>query len=86
MPKAVVDAGPSLDSEFLWFNQVADAPIADYKRTWFRSQRFRRAISAAIQRADMVRLAYHGYARAAAGPVSQSNHVWVNSRVQPHIV
>ena len=24
MPKAVVDAGPSLDSEFLWFNQVAD--------------------------------------------------------------
>lgn len=84
MPKAVVDAGPSLDSEFLWFNQVADAPIADFKRTWFRSQRFRRAISAAIQRRDMVRLAYHGYGRAAAGPVSESNHVWVNSRLQPH--
>lgn len=84
MPKAVVDAGPSLDSEFVWFNQVADAPIADYKRTWFRSQPFRRAISAAIQRSDMVRLAYRGYARAAGGPVSQSNHVWINSRVQPH--
>jgi peptide/nickel transport system substrate-binding protein len=83
MPKAVVDAGPSLDAEFVWFNQVADAPIADYKRRWFQSQNFRRAISAAIQRADMVRLAYHGYARAAAGPVSASNHVWVNSRVQP---
>ena len=26
---------------------------------------------------------YHGYARAAAGPVSPSNHVWLNSRVQP---
>ena len=84
MPKAVVDAGPSLDSEFMWFNQVSDAPIPDYKRKWFQSQKFRRAISAASQRADMVRLAYHGYARAAAGPVSPSNHVWINSRVQPH--
>lgn len=84
MPKAVVDAGPSLDSEFMWFNQSAHAPIADYKRKWFQSQKFRRAISAAIQRADMVRLAYYGYARAAAGPVSPSNHVWVNSRVRPH--
>jgi len=83
MPKAVVDAGPSLDSEFLWFNQVAAAPIPEYKRAWFQSQRFRRAISAAIQRADMVRLVYHGYARPAAGPVSPSNHVWLNSRVQP---
>ena len=83
MPKAVVDAGPSLDSEFLWFNQVATAPIPEYKRAWFQSQHFRRAISAATQRADMVRLVYHGYARAAAGPVSPSNHVWLNSRVQP---
>ncbi len=83
MPKAVVDAGPSLDSEFLWFNQVATAPIPEYKRAWFQSQRFRRAISAATRRADMVRLVYHGYARAAAGPVSPSNHVWLNSHVQP---
>jgi peptide/nickel transport system substrate-binding protein len=82
-PKAIVDVGPSLDSEFLWFNQVTDAPIEGYKRTWFQSQRFRRAISAAIQRDDMVRLAYRGYAQPAAGPVSRSNHVWVNSRVQP---
>jgi peptide/nickel transport system substrate-binding protein len=83
LPDAVVDAGPSLDSEFVWFNQAADAPIANYKRLWFQSQNFRRAVSAAIQRADMVRLAYRGYARPAAGPVSASNRLWVNSRLQP---
>ncbi|HUS07114.1 MAG TPA: ABC transporter substrate-binding protein [Bryobacteraceae bacterium] len=84
MPTSVVDAGPSLDSEFLWFNQAASAPIEEYKRAWFQSQRFRRAISAAIQRSDMVRLVYRGYGRPAGGPVSPSNHVWANARVQPH--
>ncbi len=30
-PNMVRDAGPSLDSEQMWFNQVPAAPIADYK-------------------------------------------------------
>jgi len=44
-PQLVHDAGASLDYEFLWFNQVASAPIPEYKRAWFRSVNFRRAIS-----------------------------------------
>src|ERR1700729_670263 len=42
-PQLVNDAGPSLDSEQMWFNEVAKAPIPGYKRAWFRSQNFRRA-------------------------------------------
>ena len=85
LPEAAIDVGPSLDSEFVWFNQVADATIPDFKRAWFQSQRFRRAISAAINRTDMIRLVYRGHGSAASGPVSRSNRVWFNSqlRLQP---
>ena len=54
VPGKVRDAGPSLDSEQMWFNQVPTAPIASYKLEWFRSRNFRRAVSAAINRADSV--------------------------------
>src|SRR5208282_835456 len=40
-PGLAHDAGPSLDSDFMWFNQVASAPIPEYKRAWFRSAKFR---------------------------------------------
>ncbi len=83
MPSAAVDAGASLDSEFLWFNQYSGAPFPAYKLKWFQSKRFRRALSAAIQRDDIVRLVYHGYARPAVGAVSESNKLWVNSRLRP---
>ena len=47
------DAGVSLDSEQMWFNQVASSPLPDYKKEWFRSTNFRRAISEAINRDDL---------------------------------
>jgi len=83
MPRAVVDAGPSLDWETVFFNQVQNAPLPEYKRRWFRSADFRRAISEGIRRDDMVRIVYHGHARPAAGPVSVANKFWVNPAVKP---
>lgn len=83
MPRAVVDAGPSLDWETIFFNQVQTAPLPEYKRRWFRSADFRRAISEAIRRDDIVRIVYHGHAKAAVGPVSSSNHFWLNSALKP---
>jgi peptide/nickel transport system substrate-binding protein len=83
MPRAVVDAGPSLDWETVFFNQLQNSPLPEYKRRWFRSADFRRAISEAIRRDDMVRIVYHGHARAAAGPVSVANHFWLNPSIQP---
>jgi len=39
-PAVVHDAGASLDSEFMWFNQVANSPIPAYKRNWFPVDHF----------------------------------------------
>jgi peptide/nickel transport system substrate-binding protein len=83
MPHAVVDAGPSLDWETIFFNQIQNSPVPEYKRHWFQSDDFRRAISEAIRRDDIVRILYRGHARAAAGPVSAANHFWLNPALKP---
>jgi len=78
-PAVVHDAGPGLDSEQMWFNQAPNAPIPAYKRQWFRSTNFRRAISQSINRADLSRVVYGGHAQPAAGPVSPANKFWFNA-------
>lgn len=83
-PAMAHDAGISLDSEFMWFNQVPTSPLPAYKKAWFTSTNFRRAISEAVNRDDMVRIAFHGRAHAAAGPVSSGNKFWFNAKLQPH--
>lgn len=78
-----IDIGPSYDSEMLWFNQVSKAPGPEYKKQWFRSRAFRKAISHAINRADIARLVYRGLAEPASGPYPAANKLWFNSKVQP---
>ena len=68
-PQVVHDAGPSLDSEQMWFNQVAKSPLPPYKKAWFRSANFRRAMSSAINRDDLAKIVFRGHAQAAIGPV-----------------
>jgi peptide/nickel transport system substrate-binding protein len=80
----VRDSGPSMDVEFFWFNQVAAAPIPEYKKAWFRSRGFRRAVSAAIRRDDICRVVFRGRAHPAAGPVSPANLFWYNQALKPH--
>jgi peptide/nickel transport system substrate-binding protein len=82
IPGAARDLGPSLDAEFLWFNQ-APASLPAWKRKWFTSAPFRHAVSAAIDRDDLARVAYLGYAHAAAGPLSPANRYWFNSALKP---
>lgn len=79
MAPSVHDAGTGLDSEQLWFNQVPAAPLPEYKRNWFRITEFRRAVSMAINRADLCRIVFGGHAHPAVGPVSPANHFWFNS-------
>lgn len=81
-PSLVHDAGPGLDSEQMWFNQVANAPVPAYKRVWFRSTNFRRAISQAINRDDLCRVVFAGHAQPAAGPISPANKFWFNAKLQ----
>jgi peptide/nickel transport system substrate-binding protein len=82
-PAMVNDAGPSLESEMMWFNQNPSAPVPDYKKTWFRSRSFRRAISAAINRSDLCRVIYYGHAQPAAGPISPANRFWFDAELKP---
>lgn len=82
-PQLVHDAGPSLDSEQLWFNEVAKAPLPAYKKNWFRSANFRRAISEAINREDLSRVIFHGHAQPAVGPFSPANKFWFNGKLKP---
>jgi len=83
-PAMAHDAGASLDAEFMWFNQVPSSPLPSYKKAWFTSTNFRRAISEAINREDLARIAFRGRARPGVGPISPANKFWFNSRLQPH--
>ncbi|HLJ85954.1 MAG TPA: ABC transporter substrate-binding protein [Candidatus Angelobacter sp.] len=80
----VRDAGVSGDAEQLWFNQSPAKSIPAYKHAWFTSTSFRRAVSEAINRADMARIIYHGHAQPAIGPVFAGNKFWVNNKLKPH--
>jgi peptide/nickel transport system substrate-binding protein len=84
-PQLVRDAGPSLDSEQLWFNEVAKSPLPEYKKNWFRSAVFRRAISQAINREDMSRIVYRGHAQPAMGPFSPANKFWFDAKLKPPV-
>jgi peptide/nickel transport system substrate-binding protein len=76
------NAGPSLDTEFFWFNQNPEGPLPAHKKRWFQSRLFRLAASAAVNREDMVRLVYRGYGHPALGPVSPSNKLWFNAKLK----
>jgi peptide/nickel transport system substrate-binding protein len=83
-PAMAHDAGVSQDAEFMWFNQVPSAPINSYKKAWFTSTSFRRAISEAINRDDIARIAFRGHAHPAIGPASPANKFWFNAKLSPH--
>ena len=79
-----LDLGPAFENEMLWFNMKPDAPIADYKKAWFQSQKFRRAVAEAIHLDDIVKLVYQGRATAAAGILSRANRFWLKQGLEPH--
>jgi peptide/nickel transport system substrate-binding protein len=83
-PQMAHDAGVSLDSEEMWFNQVASAPLPDYKKAWFASTRFRRAVSSAIRRDDLARVVFRGHAQPAVSWISPANKFWFNQRLHAH--
>jgi peptide/nickel transport system substrate-binding protein len=77
------DLGPSLNTEQMWFNQAANAPLPAWEKQWFQSRAFRVAVSQAIHRADLARIAYDGHATSANGFISPANTIWHNSHLKP---
>jgi len=81
-PNATKNAGTGLDGEELWFNQAPTAKLPEYKKGWFAATEFRKAVSLAINRADLSRIVYEGLAKPAYGPVSPANQFWFNAALE----
>jgi peptide/nickel transport system substrate-binding protein len=81
--RRLVDLGPGLEYNFLFFNlNKSDRHIPPQiarKQAWFQKDAFRQAISAAIDREAMVRLAFQGRAAALTGHVTPGNKLWLKS-------
>ena len=77
------DLGAGLDYTFLFFNlndlDASKLPEVARKQAWFKQTAFRQAVSAAIDRAGMVRLVYQGRATPLAGHVTPGNRLWLNT-------
>ncbi len=79
----MMDAGASLEYNFLFFN-LNDlggkaSPETIRKQKWFREVKFRQAVSAAVDREAIVRLVYQGRGAPLWGPVTPGNRRWVNA-------
>jgi len=79
----MIDAGPGLEYNFLFFNlndlgEKASPEIAR-KQKWFREVKFRQAVSLAVDREAIVRLVYQGRGTALWGPVTPGNRRWGNA-------
>jgi peptide/nickel transport system substrate-binding protein len=82
----LVDMGPSLEYNFLVFNQndlsSKKLDSVAQKQKWFRELKFRQAVSAAVDRDSIVRLVYGTRGAALWGNVGPGNKLWVNSAIQ----
>lgn len=84
-PKATRDLGASLNTEQMWFNQSSSAPLPEFEKAWFQNRDFRVAVSQAIHRADLARIAYDRHATPAYGFISPASTAWYNTSLRfPH--
>lgn len=79
------DLGPSLEYNFLFFNQNNLAgktlPEVAARQAWFGDLRFRHAVSRAIDREGIARLVYRGRGTPLWGNVSPGNRLWINKEI-----
>jgi len=76
------DLGPGLEYNFLLFNLNDDTtgrlPETARHQAWFREQKFRQAVSTAIDRNAIVKLVYQGRAVPIILQVTPGNKLWLN--------
>jgi len=83
----MVDAGPGLEYNFLFFNLGGPGEKASaetlQKLKWFQEVKFRQAVSAAIDREAIVRLVYQGRGSPLWGLATPGNRRWKDDKL-PH--
>lgn len=83
----MMDGGPGLDFDFLLFNLNTDVaarfPEAARSQKWFKEKEFRQALSLAIDRDVLVKLAFENHATPLASPVTSASGKWANPRLLP---
>jgi peptide/nickel transport system substrate-binding protein len=85
----LVDLGVGAERDFLWFNQNTGTNpegkpiVSPAKLKWFRNQKFRQAVSCAIDRDRIAREVYGGRAQAIYGFIGTENPRWNNPNI-PH--
>jgi peptide/nickel transport system substrate-binding protein len=82
------ELGVALERAFIWFNENTNVndktgkPYVDPKKLkWFRNQKFRQAVSYAIDRESIVRALYAGHGEPNYGFETAANVAWVNTNV-----
>jgi peptide/nickel transport system substrate-binding protein len=79
------DLGSGLEYNFVLFNLNDDTagrlPDIERKQKWFRDVKFRQAVSAAIDRAGIVRLVYQGRGTPLWAQVTPGNGLWLDSHI-----
>lgn len=83
----VEDLGPGLEHTFLFFNlndlEAARLPQVARRQRWFLEPSFRHAISMAVDRPGIVRLALEGRGAALATHVTPGNRLWIDAALAP---
>jgi peptide/nickel transport system substrate-binding protein len=84
----VIDLGMQMDPTYVWFNQNTNVSketgkpfVNPVKQKWFRSQKFRQAISHSIDRESIIRSIYSGRAKPNYGFLSAANKRWNNPNI-----
>jgi peptide/nickel transport system substrate-binding protein len=83
-----VNPGINLEMTFLCFNENTNVDaktgqplVAPYKLKWFRDQKFRQAVSYAINRDAIIQSVYSGHATPRYGPDTTGDPKWNNPNV-----
>ena len=69
--------GPGLDADAMWIRPGED-PREENDRPWLTNEKFRLAISTAVDRGEYCKQVFYGACAPAGGPVSPANFAWFN--------
>ncbi len=76
------DLGPSLGVDYIWFNlnpaKPDGTPLNPVQLAWFSDERFRKAVSMAVDRDSIATSTLRGLATPLYGVVSPANRIWSN--------